>query len=138
MKSSQTEKFILTTSGIRKAAILITGTADVFTEATGQSATVKLITIISTIQIMIMKTEIYIMPIKENSPLRLIYSNGYTDKQLERFNKLKQGLEMLTTGYFELTGNLPALSVDEMFNLIILNKETEKYISHFKKLGFID
>lgn len=79
-----------------------------------------------------------LMPIKKNSPLRLIYSNGYTDKQIERFNKLKQGLEMLTTGYFELTGNLPALSVDEMFNLIILNKETEKYLNHFKKLGFIE
>lgn len=78
------------------------------------------------------------MTIKKDSPLRLIYSNGYTDKQIERFNKLKQGLEMLTTGYFELTGNLPALSVDEMFNLIILNRETEKYINHFKKLGFIE
>lgn len=75
---------------------------------------------------------------KENKTLRLIYSNGFTDKQIERFNKLKQGLEMLTTGYFELTGNLPALSVDEMFNLIILNKETEKYLNHFKKLGFIE
>lgn len=78
------------------------------------------------------------MTIKENRPLRLIYSKGYTDKQIERFNKLKQGLEMLTIGYFESMGNLPALSVDEMFNLIILNKETEKYLNHFKKLGFIE
>lgn len=74
------------------------------------------------------------MNTKENKPLRLIYSKGYTDKQIE----LKQGLEMLTIGYFESTGNLPALSVDEMFNLIILNKETEKYLNHFKKLGFIE
>lgn len=78
------------------------------------------------------------MHTRENKPLRLIYSNGFTDKQIERFNKLKQGLEMLTAGYFESTGNLPALSVDEMFNLIILNKETEKYLNHFKKLGFIE